>query len=261
MALNRVDPPQALPVTTADYQAQNNLTQASFLTLNETIEFETTSIFKGTVLQVGGTVYLADADTTITGTASNYVKITPAAGGATAAASFVANLTGVTWNSTYNGYYDGSGNLYIFDEALAIKNGALTVAKTKDGRNKQPLTPTSDVQFNNMIANSVKTDNTFLKTKTFNLGFWNMNTTRTIAITHGLTLNKIRSVDILIQTDTQTVVTPLTIYSDAAGVHGGFYSIQSGGISLTRADNGYYDSIQYESTLINRGWMIITYEV
>lgn len=83
---------------------------------------------KGSLFNIGGAMYIADADTNITGTASDYVKITPA--GATASASYVANLTGVTWNTAYNGYYDGTGNLYIFDEAKALSSGAISTIYT-----------------------------------------------------------------------------------------------------------------------------------
>jgi hypothetical protein len=75
------------------------------------------NIARGSVFQIGGAVYYADSDTLISGSATAYVRITPA--GATASAAFVANLTGVSWSAEYNGYVDGSGNLYVFDDAGA----------------------------------------------------------------------------------------------------------------------------------------------
>jgi hypothetical protein len=39
----------------------------------------------------------------------------------------VASLSGVAWNDTYKGYYDGSGNLYIFNEAKAFSAGAIAL--------------------------------------------------------------------------------------------------------------------------------------
>jgi len=65
---------------------------------------------------MGGTVYHSTAATAIGGGASAYIKLTPSGDGSTLAADYVADLTGVTWNSTYNGYYDISGNAYVFDE-------------------------------------------------------------------------------------------------------------------------------------------------
>ncbi len=37
----------------------------------------------------------------------------------------MANLAGVTWNAAYNGYYDVSGNLYIFNEGKAVQAGEI----------------------------------------------------------------------------------------------------------------------------------------
>jgi hypothetical protein len=74
-------------------------------------------------------VYRADADEAITGTASKYVRITPA--GASASAAYVSSLAGVSWNNQYNGYYDASGNLYIFDESRALYDGAVATVKTR----------------------------------------------------------------------------------------------------------------------------------
>lgn len=126
MAINRISGPSSLPTAVGDYQAQNNLLSAGFSGL-DTLPWSSTSMQIGAVFQVGGTVYRVDTATSITGTPSAYVKITPA--GATASASFVANLTGVSWNDVYNGYYDGSGNRYLFDEVLAMTAGAITAPK------------------------------------------------------------------------------------------------------------------------------------
>ena len=89
------------------------------------------NIVKGSVFQIGGAIYYANSDTAITGSASDYVKITPS--GATASASYVADLSGVSWNDEYNGYVDVSGNLYIFDEAIAISDGELSDYRKEDG--------------------------------------------------------------------------------------------------------------------------------
>lgn len=91
------------------------------------------SIIKaGTVIPVGNSLYKATVDETITGTASLYVKITPA--GPTATASFVSSLTGVSWNHVTGQYVDGSGNVYLFDEARAVNDGFLSTAYTMIGQ-------------------------------------------------------------------------------------------------------------------------------
>ncbi len=132
MAINRIDFPASTPIAVADYQAQNTLIQAAFSESANVFPWSGTAMSVGFVFQVGGTVYKVDTATTISGTASPYVKITPS--GATATASFVASLAGVSWTSVYNGYYDGSGNRYFFDEARATVEGVITTPKTLLGK-------------------------------------------------------------------------------------------------------------------------------
>ncbi len=134
MGIVRVPYPNALPTVVGDYQAQNNLLYAAFLYAQHPVPVVAGNIVKGAVFNVGGTVYQATADTAIGGGASAYVKITPA--GAAATADYVANLAGVAWNDTYAGYYDGAGNLYLFDEAVAISSGALAAGARKQAVNK-----------------------------------------------------------------------------------------------------------------------------
>jgi len=89
-------------------------------------------VLKGAVFYISGDLYIADSDTEITGSVSNYVKIT--ASGDTASAEFVADLSGVTWDADKAGYYDLSGSLYIFDEALAFIDGEVSSIRTKVGK-------------------------------------------------------------------------------------------------------------------------------
>lgn len=111
------------PASLADYVAQNDKIETSYLNGQNKIPFASDLILQGSVFNIGGSIYRADSDTAITGVASDYVKITPA--GATASAAYVTDLTGVTWNQAYNGYYDIGGNLYIFDEGKAMYAGEI----------------------------------------------------------------------------------------------------------------------------------------
>lgn len=70
---------------------------------------------KGLIVNIGGVLFSADADTQIGGTESTSLAVQFAVSGNTATATYVASLSGVTWNDTYNGFYDVDGNLYITD--------------------------------------------------------------------------------------------------------------------------------------------------
>ena len=83
------------------------------------------NILKGVVLCIGGAMYVADSNTEITGTESNYVKITTS--GTSASAAYVSSLpASIAFNGAYSGYYDASNNLYLFDESDAINDGYIT---------------------------------------------------------------------------------------------------------------------------------------
>lgn len=125
MAIVKVIFPDVSPVAgliANTYQAQNNQLMELVRWIGMVDPVSGSNIIQGAVINVGGIIYKVDADTAITGTVSKYVKITPSVDTLTCTASFVSNLTGVSWNKINNGYYDVSGNLYLFDELSAFIN-------------------------------------------------------------------------------------------------------------------------------------------
>jgi len=131
MAINRISNPVAAatpPTATTGYTYQNNKLDAFTLNLTPPWPISGSNVVKGALFNIESVLYQADAATAITGTASNYVKITPA--GATASAAFVADLTDVAWDDDYNAYLDASGNLYVFDETTAFFDKEIDEVKT-----------------------------------------------------------------------------------------------------------------------------------
>jgi hypothetical protein len=131
MSIVRVAYPNPLPSAQSDFVKQDNLIETGFLMINKPIWISGGNILQGNVFQCGGTVYYTDADTAIVGAASDYVKLVPNGDGSELDPEYVANLGGVSWNKVYNGYYDVGGNLYIFDELLAIQAGEIASANTR----------------------------------------------------------------------------------------------------------------------------------
>jgi hypothetical protein len=135
MALTRIAvPTPTAPATIADYQALLAEWTAALLQSlrgNTIANIDSATIRAGVVVHVAGVLYKAVTDQAIGGTPSKYVKITPS--GATAACDFVASLAGVSWLDAQSGYYDGSNNLYIFDEARAVVDGVIATPKTIEG--------------------------------------------------------------------------------------------------------------------------------
>ncbi|HEY0750476.1 MAG TPA: hypothetical protein VGD26_04945, partial [Chitinophagaceae bacterium] len=104
-----------------------------------------------------------------------------------------------------------------------------------------------------------------LAKKEIQIGDWNMDTTGTITIAHGLDYTKIREVSAWIIQDGGTVRMPLTtIDSTGAGTIGGGVlgtSSTTSTIQLGRTVGGRFDNVNYSSIGFNRGYIVITYEV
>lgn len=253
MALNLITAPTpSAPSGLADYVAQNNLLEAGFLNINSPLQVISGNIPESAVFQIGGAIYRADSDTAISGVASDYVKITPS--GATASAAYVANLTGVSWNSDYNGYYDVSGNLYIFHEGLALVAGEIS---TVFGRYAMQLANGDTPVIGNGKA---------LLPKVIDIGDWNMDSTQSVDIAHGISDHtKIRAVSAVIRKDDETDHYVLggiklsTLPEEASTAWISYYD--STNVGLYRTTGGFFDSAVFDATSFNRGWITIWYEV
>lgn len=116
MAIILVPQPGATPSSLTDWTNSVESLKQYNLSVNDPVDYDFSgnTIKKGVLITIGGSNYYCNADTAITGTPSDYVKITSAG-----VASYVSDLTGVSWNDTYNFYADVSGNAYIFNEAKA----------------------------------------------------------------------------------------------------------------------------------------------
>jgi hypothetical protein len=112
MAINLVTAPLATAPNVFSTPVINNL-QVHSINAEVIQRVSAGYVMKGAVFSIGGSLYVCDGDTAITGTQSTgiAVKLTPS--GSIASPSYVSSLTGVTWNGDNHGWYDGSGNLYI----------------------------------------------------------------------------------------------------------------------------------------------------
>jgi hypothetical protein len=136
MAIIKISAPGSTPSGISDWSAVVAQLAALVLDKENPIRISGTNVLKGSLFNIGGAMFIADADTAISGTASNYVKLTVS--GSSATPSFVADLAGVSWNSASKGYYDASGNLYIFDELKTYVAGAIS-SFNKDNFNLKSL--------------------------------------------------------------------------------------------------------------------------
>lgn len=115
MAINKITAPLA---TGPSYFADPVINQlATLLTdCNHGLKVNNGVVKAGAVFNIGGSTFMADSDTTISGTQSgNYVIVQFTVSGDTATVAYASSFSGLTWNGVYQGYYDTSGNYYYTD--------------------------------------------------------------------------------------------------------------------------------------------------
>lgn len=101
---------------------------------------------------------------------------------------------------------------------------------------------------------------TNLHLKILQIGDWNMDTTDSVAIPHGESLANILTICCAIVNDAGTVK------YQAAGASGGtrdldVTSIDATNVNLGRKIGGLFDSVDFDSTSYNRGFLFITHTV
>lgn len=98
----------------------------------------------------------------------------------------------------------------------------------------------------------------FVKIYIAPLGDWNMDATQEISLSkNGIATSNILSISAIITRDDATQSFFLTDASDTAPT--GYIYISGGEIFLFRSAGSRFDTVNYDSTGYNRGYMIITY--
>ena len=105
-----------------------------------------------------------------------------------------------------------------------------------------------------------------LKKKVIEIGAWNMQSTVSVTIAHGISsldITKARITEVMIDDPSGSVVRPLggidTVFN-ADSISGGVNFISSASIKISRATGSIFDNPGFSSTGINRGWITIEYE-
>lgn len=104
-----------------------------------------------------------------------------------------------------------------------------------------------------------------LKMKVLDIGDWNMDTTQTVDVSHGIGDEQlIRMVEVIIRDDGGSFTYPLNSKGVILGsydtdVQGGVGRMTSTDIRLVRITSGFFDDTDFNSTSYNRGWVTIWY--
>lgn len=104
-----------------------------------------------------------------------------------------------------------------------------------------------------------------IKMKVLDIGDWNMDTTGTVDVSHGIGDEQlIRMVEVIIRDDGGSYTYPLNSKGVILGsyntdVQGGVGRMTSTDIRLVRISSGFFDDTDFNSTSYNRGWVTIWY--
>lgn len=119
------------------------------------------------------------------------------------------------------------------------------------------------INFRDPTGTETETTTKILK-KIIKIEDWNMDTSSSIAIDHGIPdLKKVRSLCATIRDDNDFEYSNLDIGDLSTGhVQGSIKAFGTpGAIYLSRLTGGIFDSTDYDSVSYNRGWVYITYEL
>jgi hypothetical protein len=180
--------------------------------------------------------------------------------------------------------YDGTNFQMLSYPADVVTEGA---TQTLTGKTIQGTFLTVSIA---EIANMNVERHGGLRVAVVNIGDWNMDSTSSVSVAHGLTLSKIRYVEVLIRRDDNLIYYPmqrhvsigsLTTSADADAFYGqpdadlinelkadintlrpGAWidNIDATNVTIFRATGGDFDAATFDSTSFNRGWITIFWE-
>lgn len=165
-----------------------------------------------------------------------------------------------TLNLSANITFDGSDYRYI--DSAAAKMIQVSRTSAAPSFYTAPSGTAGDIVSFTTYKIPVVVGSTAMFTKIIDIGDWNMDSTASVTITHGLTLSKIRTVSVMVQGDddlaTYPRLFPDTYYS---GTNRGFFIgyIDATSVYIERLAASIFDATGFDDTSYNRGWITITY--
>lgn len=101
-----------------------------------------------------------------------------------------------------------------------------------------------------------------IQTYVIPIGDWNMDSTSSVNVAHGLSLGRIIGAECIIRNDADTARYPLAGIDNAGSgnVQGSIQSIDANNVVIMRVTGGAFDTASFDSISFNRGWVIIQYD-
>ncbi len=179
------------------------------------------------------------------------------------------NIRGI--KSSIKGSLPNLGQAAVISTAAELNQlagntvGGSTVGDIVTNDDTQTLTnkTLTDPTINGAVINGAVTGTApkvLLNQKVIEIGDWNMVTTTTVLVAHGLTTSKIRAVSVLIRDDSNTNYSDFSAFDSGPGATtNGTITCQTTNVNISRSAAGSFDSTNYDSTSYNRGWITILY--
>ncbi len=200
-------------------------------------EYSTTTVPKiaaGSGIEINGQWYYTDIDIIITGVTanSNWYDILLTPSGSTFTASFIARNTG-TWSDSNQGLYSGNNRV-----------GACVWRDSTGGFVRKNI-----IIVNNRVVKLM-----------LDILDWDMTSSSTINIVHGLSLASLLDVRVAIINDNENTILSISGSSNYLEVDGR-WQLSTSQIQLSINTSSPYNTIAYDEVPFNRGYVYLTYKV
>jgi len=148
--------------------------------------------------------------------------------------------------------------IQLFNDAMSAAAKVFTIDRTLNVADLFSFV--GDVNVSGDIAPGTVTVDSEVQpvTKIIDIGDWNMDSTASLSVAHGLTLANIRSVFVTIRNDADTLYTMLPTI-DTTALSNERVDFDGTNVIMLRSLSGTFDGTDYDATTYNRGWITILY--
>lgn len=169
-----------------------------------------------------------------------------------------------------------AGGVFTFSEYTTHKAGYFNIDTINERRDGNGVTIDGvNVKDSEIYTDKIKektagvgvgleeVNSAIVRIKIIDIGDWNMDSTASVTIAHGLTANKIRTVSALIRNDDDNLFKFIDCpFNSNLSYQNGRLYFDGTNITLERLNSsagGEFDSTDYNATSYNRGWITIHY--
>lgn len=154
-----------------------------------------------------------------------------------------------------------NGDIIQFFQKLLIDQNITANGSPDNTYNGYQLVEALDGKIEDFIKTKLQHQNpNNLIKKVIEIGAWDMDANSAINISHGVDFTKIKSISVIIISDSGLSYFPIRKGDMISGLIDGNFWFDSTFITLQRRSGGSFNSAGYDDSVMNRGYITITYE-